>query len=414
MRVRKWAKGLAAFALVLTIFPIGTVRAEEELTLDGESAILIDADSGAVLYEKNADERHYPASITKIMTVYLALSRGSLDQTLTATDTAIDNIDRKSSHIWLDYGEELSLKDACYAAIMASANDASNVLAEAVGGSQNEFAEMMNEAAAAAGSKNTHFANAHGLPDEDHYTTAYDMAMITRMAIQNADFAEIFGTVKYEMQPTNKQKDVRYFASGNDMLKKGEFFYEYATGGKIGWTEDAGYTIVTTASKDGVNLIAVVLKNSNKNARYTDTRTLFDYGFANYKQITIPASAFEEKTIEIKKRGQLWATAAFKMSYDFKILAQSGDDESQYSASVIVENENDPQTIQAYAILNKNGVEIARQAMEKELAVNDISFKATTWPIIQKGLDLFSVAVFALFMGLFLIAAFGRMSRRRS
>lgn len=414
MHVRKWAKGLAAFALVLTIFPIGTVRAEEELTLDGESAILIDADSGAVLYEKNANERHYPASITKIMTVYLALSRGSLDQTLTATDTAIDNIDRKSSHIWLDYGEELSLKDACYAAIMASANDASNVLAEAVGGSQNEFAEMMNEAAAAAGSKNTHFANAHGLPDEDHYTTAYDMAMITRMAIQNPDFAEIFGTVKYEMQPTNKQKDVRYFASGNDMLKKGEFFYEYATGGKIGWTEDAGYTIVTTASKDGVNLIAVVLKNSNKNARYTDTRTLFDYGFANYKQITIPASAFEEKTIEIKKRGQLWATAAFKMSYDFKILAQSGDDESQYSASVIVENENDPQTIQAYAILNKNGVEIARQAMEKELAVNDISFKATTWPIIQKGLDLFSVAVFALFMGLFLIAAFGRMSRRRS
>ena len=131
--------------------------------------------------------------------------------------------------------------------------------------------------------------------------------------------------VKYEMQPTNKQKDVRYFASGNDMLKKGEFFYEYATGGKIGWTEDAGYTIVTTASKDGVNLIAVVLKNSSKNARYTDTRTLFDYGFANYKQITIPASSFEEKTIEIKKRGQLWATAKFKMSYDFKILAKTND-----------------------------------------------------------------------------------------
>ena len=130
MHVRKWAKGLAAFALVLTIFPIGTVRAEEELTLDGESAILIDADSGAVLYEKNADERHYPASITKIMTVYLALSRGSLDQTLTATDTAIDNIDRKSSHIWLDYGEELSLKDACYAAIMASANVSDPLLIE--------------------------------------------------------------------------------------------------------------------------------------------------------------------------------------------------------------------------------------------------------------------------------------------
>ena len=367
--MKKWFKGLAALALAINMMPALSIKAEEELNLDGESAVLIDADSGAVLYEKNADDRHYPASITKIMTVYLALSQGNPDQMLTATDTAIDNIDRKSSHIWLDYGEELSLKDACYAAIMASANDASNVLAEAIGGSQEEFAGLMNEAAAAAGAKNTHFANAHGLPDEDHYTTAYDMAMITRMAMKNAAFAEVFGTVKYEMQPTNKQKDVRYFASGNDMLKKGEFFYEYATGGKIGWTEDAGYTIVTTASKDGVNLIAVVLKNSNKNARYTDTRALFDYGFANYKQITIPASSFEEKTIEIKKRGQLWATAKFKMSYDFKILAKTNDDESQYTASVIVENEKDPDTVQAYAILNKNGAEIARQAMEKELEV---------------------------------------------
>ena len=101
-----------------------------------------------MLYEKNADDQHYPASITKIMTVYLALSQGSPDQMLTAADTAIDNIDRQSSHIWLDYGEELTLKDACYAAIMASANDASNVLAEAIGGSQADFAAMMNEAAA--------------------------------------------------------------------------------------------------------------------------------------------------------------------------------------------------------------------------------------------------------------------------
>lgn len=133
--MKKWFKGLAALALAINMMPALSIKAEEELNLDGESAVLIDADSGAVLYEKNADDRHYPASITKIMTVYLALSQGNPDQMLTATDTAIDNIDRKSSHIWLDYGEELSLKDACYAAIMASANDASNVLAEAIGGS---------------------------------------------------------------------------------------------------------------------------------------------------------------------------------------------------------------------------------------------------------------------------------------
>ena len=194
MSVRKWIRALAAWALVIGMIPAMPVKAEEELNLDGESAVLIDADSGAVLYEKNADDRHYPASITKIMTVYLALSQGHPDQILTATDTAIDNIDRKSSHIWLDYGEELSLKDACYAAIMASANDASNVLAEAIGGSQEEFAGLMNEAAAAAGAKNTHFANAHGLPDEDHYTTAYDICLFTREALKHFFFIDLVCT----------------------------------------------------------------------------------------------------------------------------------------------------------------------------------------------------------------------------
>lgn len=413
--MKKLTSFLLSLALTgLFIFPGQlSVRADDSLDLDGESAILIDADSGAVLYEKNADTRHYPASITKIMTVYLALQNGDLNQTLVASATAIDNIDRKSSHIWLDYGEEISLKDACFAAIMASANDASNVLAEGIGENQDHFAEMMNEAAAAAGAKNTHFVNAHGLPDDDHYTTAYDMAMITRQAMQNEQFREIFGTLTYEMQPTNKQKDVRYFASGNEMLKKGKLFYQYATGGKIGWTEDAGYTIVTSAAKDGVNLIAVVLKNSSKDARYADTQTLFEYGFSHFKQIVVPASQFEEKTIDIKKQGKLWATAKFKMNYDFKILAGIEDDENQYTAQVIVENEKDPDTIQAYAALMKNDAEIARQAMDKDLKMYDISFRATVWPVISNILDWISVVFFVVFMMLFLVALLARMQRRK-
>lgn len=297
--------------------------------------------------------------------------------------------------------------------MMASANDASNVLAEAIGGSQQQFADMMNQAAAEAGTRSTHFANAHGLPDPDHYTTAYDMAMITRMALENEAFREVFGAVTYEMAPTNKQPEVRYFASGNEMLKKGEYYYEYATGGKIGWTQDAGYTMVTTAEKDGITLIAVVMKAPSTKSRYVDTQTLFDYGFSHYKQITVPASSFEDKTVKIMKNGNLWAEASFHMNADFMILALSEDDPSQYTARIEIQNESDPETVTAFAILDKNGTEIARQAMEKELVMHDISFAATGWPKIQRVLDWVSVIVFILVMAAFAVAVVARLTSRK-
>ena len=408
----KWKRCQPADCLCLYWTP-AQAATQEELAIQSEAVVLMDALSGTVLYEKNADEILYPASITKIMTVYLALTHGSADQLLTASASAIDSIDRQSSHIWLDYDEQLTLQDACYAAMMASANDASNVLAEAIGGSQQQFADMMNQAAAEAGTRSTHFANAHGLPDPDHYTTAYDMAMITRMALENEAFREVFGAVTYEMAPTNKQAEVRYFASGNEMLKKGEYYYEYATGGKIGWTQDAGYTMVTTAEKDGITLIAVVMKAPSTKSRYVDTQTLFDYGFSHYKQITVPASSFEDKTVEIMKNGNLWAEASFHMNADFMILALSEDDPSQYTARIEIQNESDPETVAAFAILDKNGTEIARQAMEKELVMHDVSFAATGWPKIQRVLDWISVIVFILVMAAFAAAVAARLTSRK-
>ena len=405
---RRW-KAWICLGMLLTRLP----AAAHAVGTSARAAVLMDADSGRVLYEQNADAQMLIASITKIMTVYLALTHGSADQLLTASASAIDSIDRQSSHIWLDYDEQLTLQDACYAAMMASANDASNVLAEAIGGSQQQFADMMNQAAAEAGTRSTHFANAHGLPDPDHYTTAYDMAMITRMALENEAFREVFGAVTYEMAPTNKQPEVRYFASGNEMLKKGEYYYEYATGGKIGWTQDAGYTMVTTAEKDGITLIAVVMKAPSTKSRYVDTQTLFDYGFSHYKQITVPASSFEDKTVEIMKNGNLWAEASFHMNADFMILALSEDDPSQYTARIEIQNESDPETVTAFAILDKNGTEIARQAMEKELVMHDVSFAATGWPKIQRVLDWISVIVFILVMAAFAVAVVARLTSRK-
>ena len=404
MRVKKRLLMILTGCLLTVLIPVLPLRAEE-LSLDAESVVLMDAESGAVLYQKNMNDQHYPASITKIMTVYLAVSQGQKEQVLTASDTAIDQIDRQSSHIWLDYGEEIRLIDACYATMMASANDTSNVLAEAISGSQQEFAELMNQTAQQAGALNTHFTNAHGLPDENHYTTAYDMAMITRMAMKNEDFRDIFGAVKYSMEPTNKQEEVRYFASGNEMLKKGEFFYPQANGGKIGWTQDAGYTMVTTAVQDDVELIAVVMKNSRKEARYTDTKALFDYGFANYRKIVIPADRFEDQHVEKTKRGKLWAEVDFSMSYDFGVLAPNNEDESLYNADVVLEDNDDPELVKCYAVLEKNGQEIARQEMDKVITMHDISFKATVWPKIQFILDCLSVAFFMIMIGLFVLTA---------
>lgn len=409
--MKKLISLILACCLAASITPL--FAEQTNLALNAESAILIDAESGAILYSKNIDTQHYPASITKIMTIYLALQNGKPEDVLTASKTAIDGIDRQSSHIALDYDEQISLLDASYAAMMASANDASNILAEAIGGTQEQFAAMMNEAATAAGAKNTHFSNAHGLPDETHVTTAYDMAMITRLAIKNSSFKEVFGRVTYEMPATNKQDGPRQFASGNEMLKKGKFFYEYATGGKIGWTEDAGYTMVTTAKKDNMELIAVVLKCSQKDARYSDTTTLFDYGFDNYKQIVVPASSFEGKTVDINKNGSLAAKATFKMDYDFKILVGINDDVTNYVPSVVVENEKDVDNIKAYAVLSKDAAELGRQEMTKQLEKFDTSFQSAVWPTIQKWIDILCAGIFVIFLSLFVLVMVARMTRKK-
>lgn len=385
-----------------------TVQAIEankvELELDAESVVLIDAVSGAVLYQKNAFQKEYPASITKIMTVYLALVKGSLDQTLIASKTAIDGFDRTSTHIWLDYDEELTLEEACYATLLQSANDAANVLAEAIGGTQEDFAKMMTQAAAESGAMSTNFTNAHGLPDENHYTTAYDMAIITRQALTNDQFRTIFETYSHTMAPTNKQKDSRIFATGNEMLKKGKYTYEYATGGKVGWTEDSGYTMVATAKKDGMELIAVVMRNSSKDGRYADAEKLFDYGFDNYKTFVVSAANQEPYSYQVKKGNQIAADAVFTMEHDFRILLDKDEITDLIKVEVEVRNEKDPETLEAYAILMQNGVKIGEQKMKGEITIHDLSFKAVTLPKIMNVVDMFCAGVCLLFLALFFIA----------
>jgi len=253
--------------------------------------VLMDATTGQVLIEKNMDQQLYPASITKILTALLAIENTNPDTvvTVSADATIIDKADYSDSmNIALSAGENMRIEDLIYATIIESANDAANCLAEAVSGSVSEFAKLMNERAVQLGAKNTNFVNPHGLPDEEHVTTAYDMAQITRFAITNEKFVDVFSTIIYEISPTNKKDEVRTISTGFSMLKRSDpNYYEGIIGGKTGYTVPAGYTGVAVAKRGDITLIAVVLGSTSGSNRFSDLAGLLDYGFDNFTKTPI-------------------------------------------------------------------------------------------------------------------------------
>lgn len=400
---------------------VSAVYADNEgtkLDLKAEAVVLMDAVSGAVLYQKNALKQLEPASITKIMTVYLAITKGDLNANVEVSAEAIDSIERDSSHIALDYNEVVKVEDMCYASLLASANDASNVLAEHVAGTQEAFVKLMNETAVSMGAQDTVFANAHGLPTNDankpHLTTAYDMALMMKTMIKNETFLKISQTTSYTMAPTNKQKENRVFGNGNEMIKKSSYRYDGMIAGKTGWTTDAGYTYVAAAERDGMQLIVVILNDDSIADRYQDAKTLFDYGFENYKQVLVKASSLEPKEVQIMQGNRVAGEFTFSFEHDFNVLLSKDTDESALTTEIIVENEGDVDKISAKLVLYLNYVPIAEVPMEKQAVIHDLSFKATTLSIILKVLDIFSVAVMAFFMSLVAYSAYLSNKKKKS
>ncbi len=290
-----------------------------------ESAVLIDAETGQVLYEKAMHEKHFPASITKIATVIVGLEELSLDDKIVMSDEAVFSVGRETSHIALTPGEEITVRDAAYAALLMSANDACNGIAERASGSIDAFVSLMNERAAEYGALNTHFNNANGLKDDEHYTTAYDMAMICRHAIKNGSFREIFGSITYEMEPNNKQPEKRLFANQHDMVNKTDWHYEGIVGGKAGWTTTAQYTLVTAAERDGRCLIAVVMKSPRNENKYQDTTALLDYGFSEFSEVS-----FSEE--------EILADGGLSVDGEATLLLPEGKTKGDVSISITEEN----------------------------------------------------------------------------
>ncbi len=299
---------ISLYLLIFSCFLVNLNTVYATPTLVCESAVLIDANSGTILAQKNADKKMYPASLTKIMTAILALEMGELTDVITVDDDTPFEID--GSHIALKPGEILTLKDLLYALMLPSANDAASVIAKHYGGSLENFVKMMNQKAKDLGAYNTNFTNPHGLHDTNHYTTAADLALMTKYAMENDEFKKIVSTTKYEIQPTNIEDEPRFFTTYNKLIYNTTYnqiyvdgtyispYYEYATGAKTGYTPEAGNCLAATAKKDGTELIAVIMKGISLEM-YQDAHNLFNYGFGEYEFITLVSKNTFIKNIKI-------------------------------------------------------------------------------------------------------------------
>lgn len=254
--------------------------------IEGESAILVDMVTGAVLYSKNADKVQYPASITKIMTSLLAAEHLNMKDKIVMSQSAAYGITiSDSSSIYADTGEEFTTEQAMMAVMLQSANEMTLALAEETSGSVKKFVELMNLKAKQLGCTGTHFNNPNGLPDELHYTTASDMAKIARAAWYNPTFRKYTTTTYYEIPPTNKFAETRYLLNHHKMMKGNTYAYEGVMGGKTGYTDAAGNTLVTYAKRGNMRLVSVVMKSIN--GAYADTAALLDYGFNNFTRTAV-------------------------------------------------------------------------------------------------------------------------------
>jgi len=279
--LKKFTVRILITAMLFSALPFSVSRAQTaaEPDISSDGAVLYNATSGKFLYEKNADKAYYPASVTKILTALLVLENCSLDDTVNFSAAATTNLESGAVTLNLTEGDKVSVKDCLYAILLKSANEAANGLAEHVSGSVSAFADLMNKRAKQLGCTGSHFANPNGLDDTDHYTTPHDMALIAKACFDNSTFCTIDHTTSYQFPATINRPEGTLLVMGHKMIDSGNSqYYNGVIGGKTGYTSAAGNTLVTCAERNGVRLIAVVMKS--RSTHYADTKALLDYGFA--------------------------------------------------------------------------------------------------------------------------------------
>ena len=307
MKKIRFVPFLLSILLLFSVAAPGAWALDEPQLDSAKAVVLVDLDSGRTLWALNENEERSPASLTKIMTVLLAieaLEKGevTLDELVTAQPDCLAGLDTDSSTSDIQPGEEISYRDLLYCAMVHSANEACNILAYRVSGSVSGFVELMNRRAAELGCTHTHFSDPNGLSNENHYTTAYEMYLITREALKHSLFTEICNTKRYEMEATNLSEP-RAFANSNALITAESMYgstyvYPHAAGVKTGYTRLAGYCLVSTAEKDGVRLLAVVmgcdgfyLTGLEEYQNFSDSIKLYDWAFENFAYRTAVSSS---------------------------------------------------------------------------------------------------------------------------
>ena len=318
---------LFLISIFLFIFINTSFANNDNLDIYSPSCILIDSDSGKILYEKNAYKKMYPASTTKIMTAILTLENCKLDELVTVSDNAVslESVPETYTRADIQAGEILTVENLLNVLLIPSANDAAIALAEHVSGSVSEFSNLMNKKAKELGCKNTNFVNPNGVHNENQYTTAYDLSLIGKYAMNNETFRKIVCKTSYTLPATNIYSSTdRKFENTNELLSSDNYSYEYTTGIKTGYTDSAKNCIVASAKKDNYNFIVVILgankTTQTKNERASDCITLFNYAINNYKEKTVFDSTQVLKQLEITLSDNTTQTLDILAEKDIKVL----------------------------------------------------------------------------------------------
>lgn len=295
MKKKIFAIGLSCFIFLFNLISVSCNELQMETTeipnwpsapdISAEAAILLEANTGIILYSKNIHAHLFPASTTKMMTALLAAENCEMDETVKFSYDAVFSLESGSSNIGIDPGQYMPMEECLYGLLTASANEVANAIGEHVSGSMDDFVNDMNKRATELGLKDTHFMNPSGLHDNNHYTSAYDLAIIAKEFFGNDDLLRIGNTPSHHFEPSEGQPDDFYVRNKHKLIS-GEIPYAGIKGGKTGYTEKAGETLVTMCEQDGMKLICVVLKDESPE-QFQDTVRLFDYGLSNFKVTNI-------------------------------------------------------------------------------------------------------------------------------
>ena len=342
------------FVLILIFFNSCVIFAvSNEPSITSKAAILLDNKTGKVLYSKNENEKMYPASTTKIVTAILTLENSNLDEVVTVSYDDVMSIPEGYSVANLQIGEELTVEQLLELLLVHSANDAANVLAKFVGGSVDSFVSMMNTKANELGLTNTHFTNVYGKHDENHYTTASDLATIMKYCIKNDDFRRLAGSASCAIPATNKYGTRKYTSTNELIVPNSKNYYSYITAGKTGFTTPAGDCLVSSAYKDNLELICVVLGGSTKNGestRFSETRDLYEFGFSNYSIKTIVNQNDVATNIEVSNATRDTKSLDLLYSSSIEALVANDNLNDTYDFQVILSDEIKAPIEQSYLL----------------------------------------------------------------